>query len=54
MTVLPRAVAQVHEAVFEVPDADRDPGIVAHVASAGFVLHDRCLRAATVGITRKP
>jgi len=44
----------MHEALFEVPDPSKEPGTVAHVTSAGYVLHDRCLRAAGVGITSKP
>jgi len=44
----------VHDALFEMPDPEREPGTVAHVASAGFVLHDRCIRPAGVGVVSKP
>ena len=44
----------MHNALFEMPDPDREPGTVAHVASAGYVLHDRCIRPADVGIVSKP
>ena len=44
----------IHNALFEMPDPEREPGTVAHVASAGYVLHDRCIRAAGVGIVSKP
>ena len=44
----------IHNALFEMPDPDKEPGTVAHVASAGYVLHDRVIRAAGVGIVSKP
>lgn len=44
----------LHNALFEMPDPEKEPGTVAHVASAGYVLHDRCIRAAGVGIVSKP
>ena len=44
----------LHNALFEMPDPEREPGTVGHVASAGYVLHDRCIRAAGVGIVSKP
>jgi molecular chaperone GrpE len=43
-----------HNALFEMPDPSKEPGTVAHVASAGWVLHERCIRAAGVGIVSKP
>jgi len=44
----------IHEALFETPDPSKEPGTVAHVASAGFILHDRVIRAAGVGVVSKP
>ena len=44
----------IHNALFELPDPSKEPGTIAHVASAGFVLHDRVIRAAGVGIVSKP
>ena len=44
----------VHNALFEAPDPDKEPGTIMHVASAGFVLHERVIRAAGVGIVSKP
>ena len=41
------------EAVFEAPDPTKEPGTVMHVAAPGYVLHERCLRAATVGVVPK-
>jgi len=42
-----------HDAVFEAPDPTKEPGTVMHVAAPGYVLHERCLRAATVGVVKK-
>lgn len=41
-----------HEALFEVPTADADPGIVVQVLQDGYVIHDRLLRAARVGVSK--
>jgi molecular chaperone GrpE len=43
-----------HNAMFEAPDPSKEPGTVMHVATPGYKLHDRCLRAANVGVVRKP
>ena len=43
-----------HNAMFEAPDPTKEPGTVMHVASPGYVMHDRCLRAAGVGVVQKP
>ena len=43
-----------HDALFEMPDPTKEPGTVAHVANAGYVLHERCIRPAGVGIVSKP
>ncbi|XVF77357.1 hypothetical protein PTKIN_Ptkin14bG0036400 [Pterospermum kingtungense] len=41
-----------HNAVFQVPDNSKPPGTVAHVLKAGYVLYDRVIRPAEVGVTR--
>jgi molecular chaperone GrpE len=41
-----------HEALFEVPTADADPGTVVQVLQDGYVIHDRLLRAARVGVSK--
>lgn len=42
-----------HDAMFEAPDATREAGTVMHVATPGYKLHERCLRAAGVGVVSK-
>ncbi|KAL4425698.1 hypothetical protein ABPG75_009714 [Micractinium tetrahymenae] len=42
----------LHNALFEVPDATRDAGTVAVVVKRGYMLNDRVVRAAEVGVTR--
>ena len=42
----------LHDALFEMPDPTREPGFVGHVANAGYVLNDRCIRAAGVGVVK--
>lgn len=39
-----------HEAVFQVPQPEKNSGEIFHVARTGFKLHDRVLRAPKVGI----
>lgn len=41
-----------HEAVFEVPDSDYPAGTVAQVLQPGFLLNDRLLRPAMVGVAK--
>lgn len=41
-----------HEAMFAVPMPGKDPNVVFHVVEPGYVIHDRTLRAAKVGVTR--
>lgn len=43
-----------HEALFEVPTADAEPGTVVQVLEEGYIIHDRLLRAARVGIAKAP
>jgi molecular chaperone GrpE len=42
----------LHAALFQVPDATKDPGTVAVVIKKGYMLHDRPLRAAEVGVAQ--
>ena len=41
-----------HEALFEVPTSDAEPGMVMQVVEDGFMIHDRLLRAAKVGVSK--
>jgi len=41
-----------HEALFEVPTSDMEPGMVVQVIEDGFIIHDRLLRAAKVGVSK--
>ena len=43
-----------HEAMFEVPTNDAAPGTVVQVVELGYLIHDRLLRAAKVGIAKAP
>ena len=40
----------LHSALFQVPDATKEPGTVAVVVKKGYLLHDRAVRAAEVGV----
>ena len=40
----------LHEAMFELDDPDRPAGTVVQVLETGYVLHDRLLRPAKVGV----
>ncbi|XP_076928029.1 grpE protein homolog 2, mitochondrial-like isoform X2 [Bidens hawaiensis] len=42
-----------HNAVFQVPDETKSPDTVAVVLKAGYMLHDRIIRPAEVGVTIK-
>ncbi|VDP14488.1 unnamed protein product [Soboliphyme baturini] len=42
----------IHEAVFEIPDPKKEPGTVAVVQKVGYLLHNRTLRAAQVGVVK--
>ncbi|MPY68888.1 MAG: nucleotide exchange factor GrpE [Alphaproteobacteria bacterium] len=42
----------LHEAMFEVPTNDAPPGTVVQVMEDGYVIHDRLLRAARVGVAK--
>ena len=43
---------QFHEAMFEVPTRDAAAGTVVQVVETGYVIHDRLLRPAKVGIAK--
>ncbi|XP_020248521.1 uncharacterized protein LOC109825994 isoform X1 [Asparagus officinalis] len=40
-----------HHAVFQIPDASKPPGSVAAVLKPGYMIYDRVLRPAEVGVT---
>lgn len=42
----------VHEATFEVPQPDKEPGTIFHVQQSGFSLNDRVIRAPKVGVVK--
>lgn len=44
----------LHQAMFEVPTAELAPGSVAEVLQPGYVLDDRLLRPALVGVAKAP
>ncbi len=46
--------ANLHQAMFEVPTADQAPGTVVQVMQAGYLIHDRLLRPALVGVAKQP
>lgn len=41
-----------HEAVFEIPQPDKEPGTVFHVQQPGYTLNSRVLRPAKVGLVK--
>lgn len=41
-----------HEAMYEIPSTDAENGTVMQVVEAGYVIHDRLLRPAKVGIAK--
>ncbi|XP_004294427.1 PREDICTED: grpE protein homolog, mitochondrial-like isoform X3 [Fragaria vesca subsp. vesca] len=41
-----------HDAVFQVSDPSKPPGTVAQVLKPGYILHDRVIRPAEVGVTQ--
>jgi molecular chaperone GrpE len=44
----------LHQAMFEVPTAAQPPGTVAEVVQGGYVIADRLLRPALVGVAKAP
>ena len=43
-----------HQAMFEIETADAEPGTVVQVVQDGYLLHDRLLRPAMVGVAKAP
>ena len=43
---------QFHEAMFELPSADVDPGTVVQVLESGYLIHGRLLRPARVAVAK--
>ena len=43
-----------HQAMMEVPTGDAEPGTIVQEMQAGYMLKDRLLRPALVGVARKP
>ena len=41
-----------HEALFEIPTSDEEPGTVVRVIEDGFTIYDRLLRPAKVGVSK--
>lgn len=44
----------LHEAAFEIPHPDQEPGTVMHVQQLGYTLNSRVLRPAKVGLVKDP
>ncbi len=44
--------AHLHEAMFEVPNSEFPAGSIVHVVEAGYMIGDRLLRAARVGVAK--
>ena len=42
-----------HQAMFEIPTNDCDPGTVVQVSQKGYLLYDRLVRPAMVGVSKK-
>ena len=43
-----------HQAMMEVENNDVEEGTVVQVVQSGYTMHDRLLRAAMVGVSKKP
>ena len=44
----------LHQAMYEIETADYPPGTVAQALQPGYVMHDRLLRPALVGVSKTP
>ena len=42
----------LHQAMFEVPTNEVEPGTVVQVVQLGYLLHDRLIRPAMVGVSK--
>ncbi len=47
------SLKQINPAMFEVPTNEKEPGYVVEVSQKGYLLHDRLVRPAMVGISKK-
>jgi molecular chaperone GrpE len=43
----------LHQAMFEAQDTEKEPGTIIEVIQDGFIINDRLLRPALVGVTKK-
>jgi molecular chaperone GrpE len=43
-----------HQAMMEVPTGDAEPGTIVDELQAGYMMKDRLLRPALVGVAKKP
>lgn len=43
----------LHQAMFEIEDTEKEPGTIVQVLQSGYVLHERLLRPALVGVSKK-
>ncbi|MEP5487518.1 MAG: nucleotide exchange factor GrpE, partial [Parasphingorhabdus sp.] len=43
-----------HQAMVEIPTGDEEPGTIVQEMQAGYVIKDRLLRPAFVGVAKKP
>lgn len=43
-----------HQAMVEIPSADAEPGTIVHEMQAGYMIKDRLLRPALVGVAKAP
>jgi molecular chaperone GrpE len=43
-----------HQAMLEIPSADAAPGTVVQEIQSGYMIKDRLLRPALVGVAKKP
>jgi molecular chaperone GrpE len=43
-----------HQAMMEIPTADAEPGSVVQEIQTGYMIKDRLLRPALVGVAKKP
>jgi molecular chaperone GrpE len=53
-TVGARFDPNFHQAMFEVPTAEKPPGTVMQEVQAGYAVGERCLRPALVGVAKEP
>ena len=44
----------LHQAMMEIENSDLDEGVVVQEIQTGYMMHDRLLRPAMVGVSKKP